>query len=108
MQPKLKPIDLAPAVAVALAAALALSGCASTRVQRLATAGAPAYELRGATLFALEQQAQALCPRGHEVVRQWEQHTVAGDEAAAWWVSARAVVNPRAADQAQMTVQCRA
>jgi hypothetical protein len=94
----------------AVAVALALSGCASTQLRSVATAGAPAYELRGQTLFALDQQAQGLCPRGYTVVRQWErQRRAEGDANVAerWWLAATGWLQPAEADQAQMTVQCK-
>lgn len=89
---------------------LLVAGCASTQVRSVATAGAPAYELRGQTLFALDQQAQSLCPRGHTVVRQWERLRRSEDSANPadrWWLAATGWLNPAEADQAQMTVQCK-
>ncbi len=89
-----------------LLSGLLLSACAATQVRSLATAGAPAYELQGRSLFALEQQAQALCPAGHVVVRRWEklQRPDADGAVEAWWVPAAALLQP---PQAQMTVQCK-
>jgi hypothetical protein len=72
---------------------------------------APAYELRGRSLFVLEQQADALCPQGHVVVRQWErQHRPDGDANVAerYLQTAAGWLKPSDADQAQMTVQCKA
>lgn len=95
-----------PALAVAAAAVVLLGGCASTDVRRLATDGPAAYELRGRHLQTLGERADALCPKGHEVVRQWERrHTSpAGDR---WWEPAVAWAEGAEADQAQMTVQCK-
>jgi len=89
-----------------LAVVLLFSGCAATQVRSLATAGAPAYELQGRSLFALERQAQALCPSGHVVVRRWEklQRPDADGAFESWWAPAAWLDPP----QAQMTVQCKA
>ena len=88
-----------------------LAGCAGVQVHGIATAGAPAYELRGQSLFALDQQAQALCPHGHSVVRQWERQRVAADRsnpADRLWLDATGWLRPAEADQAQLVVQCKA
>jgi hypothetical protein len=88
-----------------------LAGCAGTQVHSIATAGAPAYELRGQNLFALDQQAQALCPHGHTVLRQWERQRRAddgGNPAERAWLTATGWLRPAESDQAQMTVQCKA
>ena len=92
---------------------LLLAGCAGTQVHSMATGSAAyaAYELKGRSLFVLERQADALCPQGHVVVRQWEsQRRPAADAGTAdrYWVEATGWLRPSEADQAQMTVQCRA
>jgi hypothetical protein len=87
-----------------------LGACATTQVHSVATGAAPAYELRGPHLFGLSQQAQALCPQGYAVVRQWERQRRAGDEgnlAERWWLAASGWFDASQSDQAQMTVQCK-
>lgn len=102
-------------VVAAAAAAVAAAGCAGTQVSRLATEGAPAYELQGSSLSALGREAEALCPKGYAALRVWERFHTAGAPGGAeavdsptWWGSVSGwVVNGRT-NAAQMTVQCRA
>lgn len=88
-----------------------LAGCATRiDVQSIGTAdGSQVYELRGHQLAGLQARAQALCPQGHTVLRQW-QHARAGDPAgslqARGWVRVADVLAPGEQDQAQLQVQC--
>jgi hypothetical protein len=100
-------------VIACLCGALLLGGCAATQteVRRMATGtAAAAYELRGKSLAALQQQAQALCAPGYIVVRQWERTRSADANAGMagrWWATASDWTDPPGADAAQMTVQCK-
>ncbi len=97
-------------------AALALllasqSGCATRiDVQSIGTTdGSAMYELRGHQMAGLQSHAQALCPKGHVVLRQWQHDQPldpqAGLPAKGWaWVSDK--LAPGEQDQAQLLVQC--
>ncbi len=101
---------LARASCIAAGMAAALAGCASADIQRLATGAAPAYELKGRTLDALDQQAQWLCPKGHEVMHQWERMRrpeVDSNFLQRWTFAAGGLVGAVDADEARMTVQCK-
>ncbi len=92
-------------------AAAALAACATrVQVQSVPAAdGARVHELRGHQMASLQAQAQQLCPRGYQVLREWA-HTAPRDPAAgpigrAWgWLTDQ--VGPGEEDQAQLLVQC--
>jgi len=96
-----------------LAAGIALAGCAAPVDVRSVSAGgaAPAYELRGPRLAALDLQVRALCPQGHEVVRQSERlHRQTGDSnlmrrGIGWVQQASGFIED---EHAQLLVQCAA
>jgi hypothetical protein len=51
-------------------ASLWLGGCSGPQVRSLGNGGgAPAYELRGTSLAAIEAEAQRLCGKGYELLR---------------------------------------
>lgn len=88
-----------------------LGGCATRlEVQWIGTAdGSAVYELRGHQLASLQARAEALCPKGHTVLRQWERAQTAdpnaGLPARGWaWLGDR--VAPGEQDRAQLLVQC--
>jgi hypothetical protein len=55
---------------LAALAALSLAGCSGPQVRSVGNGGgAPAYELRGNSLSAIEAEAARLCGRGYEVLR---------------------------------------
>lgn len=90
---------------------LGLCGCATRLdVQSIGTAdGSSVYELRGHQLASLQARAEALCPKGHRVLRQWQRDQPmdpsAGLPAKGWtWVSDK--LAPGEQDQAQLLVQC--
>lgn len=99
------------AVLLALGGALVLAGCQSLiDVRRVATAGAPAYELRGDDLASLGAQADALCAHGWLPVRQWERHQATpGDDNALHrsWASTEQALGLAEPDEARLTVQCK-
>ena len=97
------------AVVAGLLLLFAMGGCASADVRMLATSGSPAYELRGRSLAALDEQAQWLCPKGHQVVQQWERLHSAGPEAnvALQWAASAGAWLEGQGDAARLTVQCK-
>ena len=88
-----------------------LVGCAAPVEVRSVSAGgaAPAYELRGPRLAALDLQVRALCPQGHDVVRQSERlHRQTGDSnfmrrGIGWVQQASGFIED---EHAQLLVQC--
>jgi hypothetical protein len=99
------------AVPLALGGVLALAGCQSlVDVRRVGTAGAPAYDLRGGDLPALQGEADTLCPHGWQPVRQWERHqaTPGGDNVLhRSWASTEQALGLAEPDEARLTVQCK-
>ena len=92
-----------------LIAALAFTACSTPNdIRRVATDGPPAYDLHGRSLAELQAQAQALCSRGFEVVRQWERLSrPAGHpegQATSWFKPSTWFAGD---DAAQMTVMCK-
>lgn len=97
-------------VAIAVAAAFVLGGCAGTQVRALGTdSGQRAYDLQGTDPASLSAEAARLCPRGHAVLRQWHASgqlagvnvdSVAANEVA--WAVSYDVARP----QAQMSIVC--
>lgn len=70
----------------------------------------PVYELRGRDLVSLNQEAARLCPKGYDVLRQWQhaQRVEAPDLAPVqkYWNRATAVFEEDD-NQAQMAVACK-
>lgn len=91
---------------------IGLAACQSVvEVRRVATDGAPAYDLRGGDLGTLQQRADRLCPHGYQAVRQWErQRQAPGDDNMIHrsWLQTEQTLGLVDADEAQMMVQCRA
>jgi hypothetical protein len=90
-----------------------LLGCATrVSVQSVGSAdGSAVYELRGQTLGSLHGQAQALCPKGYAVLRQWRHEQATDPQAglpAKAWMYVSDVLSPHATDEAQLAVQCAA
>lgn len=94
------------------AAALSLAACAGPQVRTLGHgAGAPAYELRGTSLSAIEAEAARLCSRGFEVLRS--SHNFATSElddnaGSRFLLDAGAWLSGMPGNQAQATIVCRA
>ena len=91
---------------------LGLVGCSGPQVRTLGTGGgAPAYELRGTSLAAIQAEAAKLCSNGYEVLRQSRQFApVQGDDnvGSQWLQQAGDWLSGMPGNQAQATVQCRA
>jgi hypothetical protein len=63
-----------PVLSLAAVAAFGLAACSGPQVRTLGNGkAAPAYELRGASLAAIDAEAARLCSRGFEVLR-WSQN----------------------------------
>lgn len=96
----------------ALLALTALAACQSVvDVRRVATDGAPAYDLRGGDLGTLQARAEALCPHGYQPVREWERQPAApGDDNVLHrsWTQAQQTLGLTEPAEAQLLVQCRA
>lgn len=59
-----------PRLTLAVLATLCLAACSGPQVRSLGNGGgAPAYELRGTSLSAIEAEATRLCSRGYELLR---------------------------------------
>jgi hypothetical protein len=85
-----------------------LSACAQVQVSSVSPdAKRPVYELRGATLVALQAQAAQLCPQGFEVLRQSSTDIKQPGEfrVVNWWNQAMTWVG-NDDRQAQMAVSC--
>lgn len=90
---------------------LGLCGCATRlEVQSIGTAdGSAVYELRGHQLASLQARAEALCPKGHLVLRQWQRAQPADPNAglpARGWSWLGDTIAPGEQAQAQLLVQC--
>ncbi len=96
-------------VALAL---LGNSACSGPQVRSVGNGGgAPAYELRGSSLAALEAEATRLCSRGYFVLRSSQNVTRAEGEDSAgaqFLLEAGAWLSGMPGNQAQATVLCRA
>jgi hypothetical protein len=89
-----------------------LSACSGPQVRTLGNGGgAPAYELRGNSLSAIEVEASRLCSRGYEVLRSSQNFARSESEdnsgtqflqQAGDWLSGMP------GNQAQATIVCRA
>lgn len=95
-----------------LLCALLLGGCSGPQVRTLGTGGgAPAYELIGDSLAAVQGQAHALCPKGYDVLRQsqrFRQPLPEDNAGAPALQQAGDWLSGLPGNQAQATVQCRA
>jgi hypothetical protein len=94
-----------------LVVSLAAVGCASIEVHSVGTGGAASvFELRGDKIEQLQAEAQRLCPRGHDVLRQWHRYQAGGSDSAAlqWLGGTTNRLSGREENLALMTVQCRA
>jgi hypothetical protein len=98
--------------ALVVSLVLGLVGCSGPQVRTVGTGGgAPAYELRGTSLAAIQAEAARLCIKGYEVLRQSHQFApVQGDDNAGsqWLQQAGDWLSGMPGNQAQATVQCRA
>jgi hypothetical protein len=111
MRPAAEPaLSLSRLTPIALAAILA-AGCAGPQVRTLGKGGgAPAYELRGSSLAAIEAEAHKLCGRGFELVRvsqSFARPEPDDNPAALWLVQAGDWLAGMPGAQAQATVICR-
>jgi hypothetical protein len=92
-------------------AALSLAGCSGPQVRSVGNGGgAPAYELRGPSLAALEAEAYRLCGRGYDVLRSSQNVTrPEGEDSAGaqFMLDAGAWLSGMPGNQAQVTVICR-
>jgi len=96
-------------VALAL---LSISACSGPQVRSVGNGhGAPAYELRGSSLAALEAEAARLCSRGYYVLRSAQNVTSPEGEDSAgaqFLLEAGAWLSGMPGNQAQAMVLCRA
>jgi hypothetical protein len=96
----------------AAVAALSLAACSGPQVRSVGNGdGAPAYELRGSSLAALEVEAARLCSRGYYVLRSAQNVTSPEGEDSAgaqFLLEAGAWLSGMPGNQAQATVLCRA
>jgi hypothetical protein len=95
----------------ACAFAFSLAACAGPQVRTVGTGGeAPAYELRGSSMQAIEAEAARLCGKGYTVLRQAQRFArPEGEDNAGtrWLVDAGDWLAGTPGNQAQATVQCR-
>jgi hypothetical protein len=92
-------------------AALSLSACSGPQVRTLGNGGgAPAYELRGASMSAIDAQASRLCSHGYDVLRAAQSiaTTDLDDSSGSLFVlDAGAWLSGMPGNQAQATIVCR-
>jgi hypothetical protein len=97
---------------LAALAVLSLAACTGPQVRSLGNGGgAPAYELRGASLSAIESEANRLCSRGFEVLRSSQNFATSelDDNAGTQFLlEAGAWLSGMPSNQAQATIVCRA
>jgi hypothetical protein len=97
---------------LAAVALLSIAGCSGPQVRSVGNGGgAPAYELRGSSLAALEAEAARLCSRGYLVLRSSQNATrPEGEDSAGaqFLLEAGAWLSGMPGNQAQATVLCRA
>jgi hypothetical protein len=97
---------------LAALATLSIAGCSGPQVRTLGNGGgAPAYELRGTSLSAIEAEAARLCSRGFEVLRSSQNFTTSELEDNAgsrFLLDAGAWLSGMPGNQAQATIVCRA
>jgi hypothetical protein len=92
-----------------LVVSLACVGCAGVEVHGVATGNAAqVFDLRGNSLAQLQGEAERLCPRGHDVLRQWQRYAQSDSGALQWLGNTTNRVSGREDNLATMTVQCRA
>lgn len=95
----------------AAVAALCLAACSGPQVRSVGNGGgAPAYELRGSSLAALEAEAARLCSRGYQVLRSAQNVTSPEGEDSAgaqFLLDAGAWLSGMPGNQTQATVLCR-
>jgi hypothetical protein len=93
-------------------AGLWLGACSGPQVRSLGNGGgAPAYELRGTSLAAIEAEAARLCGKGYEVLRQsrsFARPEPDDNPGAQWLQQAGDWLAGMPGNQAQATVVCRA
>ncbi len=94
-----------------LVAMAMMAGCTQMETRLVSPDPAhPVYELRGRDLAGLNQEAARLCPKGYEVLRQWQhaQRVEAPDLAPVqkYWNRATAVFDEDD-NQAQMAIACK-
>jgi hypothetical protein len=89
-----------------------LGGCAGPQVRSLGTGGgAPAYQMRGQNLPAIESEAARLCVKGYDLLRQSQSYArpEPDDNAGTQWLQqAGEWLAGMPGNQAQATVVCRA
>lgn len=92
--------------------ALSLAACAGPQVRTLGNgSGAPAYELRGSSLAAIEAEAARLCSRGYDLLRSSQNFArpEPNDDAGTQFLQqAGDWLSGMPGNQAQATVLCRA
>lgn len=92
-------------------AGLWLAGCSGPTVRTLGNGGgAPAYELRGTSLAAIEAEAARLCTRGYVVLRQAQTFArpEPDDNAGTQWLQqAGDWLSGMPGNQAQAAIECR-
>jgi len=97
---------------LAAVALLSIAACSGPQVRSVGNGGgAPAYELRGTSLAALEAEAARLCSRGYFVLRSSQNVTrPEGEDSAGaqFLLEAGAWLSGMPGNQAQATVLCRA
>jgi hypothetical protein len=97
---------------LAVLATLSIAACSGPQVRSLGNgAGAPAYELRGTSLSAIEAEASRLCSRGFEVLRSSQNFATSelDDNAGTQFLlEAGAWLSGMPGNQAQATIVCRA
>jgi hypothetical protein len=96
---------------LAALAALSIAACSGPQVRSVGNGGgAPAYELRGSSLAAIEAEASRLCSRGYEVLRASQNFSTSELEDNAgsqFLLEAGAWLSGMPSNQAQATVLCR-
>jgi hypothetical protein len=104
------PVNAQRLILVALAT-LSVAACSGPQVRTVGNGGgAPAYELRGDSMAALQAEAARLCGHGYEILRQ-SQHFARpdGDDnvGTQWLQQAGDWLSGMPGNQAQATVMCR-
>jgi hypothetical protein len=99
------------ASALAALAVVSIAACSGPQVRSLASGGgAPAYELRGHSMAAIEAEAGRLCARGYDLLRQSQRYArpEPEDNAATQWLQqAGDWLSGMPGNQAQATIVCR-
>jgi hypothetical protein len=96
---------------LAAVALLSIAACSGPQVRSVGNGGgAPAYELRGTSLAALEAEAHRLCGHGYDLLRSSQNVTrPEGEDSAGaqFLLDAGAWLSGMPGNQAQATVLCR-